>query len=383
MSTFLGIGFGPIQTGIFLSGACAGGFDEIVIAEVDDSLKKAINGSDGGVTVNIAGRDEVRIETMAGIKLLNPRDSGDLAELIGIAARADEIATALPSVSIFPSIAGWLGEGFAREPNRRRFVYTAENHNHAAELLADAVGRAFPKTHYLNTVVGKMSGVVKASECASRGLKPLCPIADRGHLVEEFDRIFISSVPGIESREIRGLHVKADLYPFEEAKLYGHNAIHYLLGILGSRTGKQFMSELAADRELMALVRDAFIEESGAALCRKWAGTDELFTARGFQEYADDLLVRMTNPFLQDTIERIVRDPARKLGWNDRVVGTIRLALSQDVTPTRIARGAAVAARELFGDNPATVRDGLRQLWDLGPADATKGEAVLDLVIPR
>ena len=30
MSTFLGIGLGPIQTGIFLAGAAKGGFDRIV-----------------------------------------------------------------------------------------------------------------------------------------------------------------------------------------------------------------------------------------------------------------------------------------------------------------------------------------------------------------
>ena len=43
MSTFVGIGLGPIQTGIFLAGAAKGGFDRIVIAEVNDKLKAAVN----------------------------------------------------------------------------------------------------------------------------------------------------------------------------------------------------------------------------------------------------------------------------------------------------------------------------------------------------
>ena len=32
MKTFLGIGLGPIQTGIFVSGASKGNFDRIVVA---------------------------------------------------------------------------------------------------------------------------------------------------------------------------------------------------------------------------------------------------------------------------------------------------------------------------------------------------------------
>ena len=49
MSTFLGIGLGPIQTGIFLAGAAKGGFDRIVIAEVNDALKNAVNAAGSAV----------------------------------------------------------------------------------------------------------------------------------------------------------------------------------------------------------------------------------------------------------------------------------------------------------------------------------------------
>ena len=52
MKVFVGVGLGPIQTGIFMSGACRGGFDRIVIAEVDDKLRNAINSNGGVVTIN-------------------------------------------------------------------------------------------------------------------------------------------------------------------------------------------------------------------------------------------------------------------------------------------------------------------------------------------
>ncbi len=363
MSVFLGVGLGPIQTGIFLAGASKGGFERIVIAEVDNKLKDAVNAGGGKITVNIARDNAVYAETYANVEVYNPLDENDLKKLIAAAADADELATALPSVKFFPQIAAWLRQGFAMQPLRRRFIYTAENNNHAAEELEKAVGQYFPATYYLNTVVGKMSGVANAVECEAQGLKRLCPDADRGHLVEEFNTILISSAPDSEQRQVKNLYVKANLYPFEEAKLYGHNAIHFLLGISGRKQGCEYMSELRSVHSLMKKAETAFIVESGAALCRKWDGVDELFTESGFNAYAQDLLVRMTNPFLRDAIVRITRDIPRKLGWDDRVIGTMRLVLSRGIEPLILAEGAAMAVKELFGSNPEEIKDGLSKLW--------------------
>ena len=130
-----------------------------------------------------------------------------------------------------------------------------------------------------------------------------------------------------------------------------------------------FMNSFAASTfmcnyssELLALAREAFINESGAALCKKYAGFDELFTAEGFKAYAEDLLERMPNPFLQDAIARITRDLPRKLSWEDRVVGTMRLVLSQNEVPRVFAKGAALAAKEEFGSDAAAVQNGLKEL---------------------
>ncbi len=365
MSVFVGIGLGPIQTGIFLSGAGKGKFDRIVIAEVDDKLKDAVNSCGGKVTVNIAAEDRVYAETYENVEVYNPGIPAELEKLIAAAAEAEELATALPSVKFFGPSAAWLKAGFERRPERRRFIYTAENNNHAAEELAKAVGVEFPQTYYLNTVVGKMSGVVPKADCAEQKLALLCPGADRAHLVEEFNRIYISECPGIDERKTRNLFVKSDLYPFEEAKLYGHNAVHFLLGIMGQQKKYEFMSQLRADTELMEIARKAFIEESGQALCAKWGKlNDELFTPAGFAAYAEDLLTRMTNPFLKDAIARITRDLPRKLSWEDRVIGTMRVVLSQQGTPANFAIGAALAAKNFAeSSDQAAIRAKLAELW--------------------
>ncbi len=362
MSVFLGIGLGPIQSGIFLSGAGKGGFDRKVIAEVDPRIKESVNAT-GSVTINIAADDRVYTETIEGVEILNPADPADLDALVEVAAQADEVATALPSVDFFPRVIEWLKKGFMQVPDKYRVIYTAENNNHAAEEFMKALGPGFPNIACLNTVVGKMSGVVTMDDCKEQNLELLCPGSDRGHLVEEFNKILISEAPGIENRKVQGLISKPDLYPFEEAKLYGHNAIHFLLGILAGHRGLEFMSEIRAHKDLMQFGRQAFVDESGVALCRKWAGTDALFTQAGYKEYAEDLLVRMTNPFLRDAVTRIVRDLPRKLSWNDRMTGTIRVVLSQDVKPVKLAAVGRLASAQLFGDDPAAMRKGFAEIW--------------------
>ena len=357
MSTFVGIGLGPIQTGIFLAGAAKGGFDRIVIAEVNDKLKAAVNAV-GSVTVNIAADDRVYTETYNNVEVYNPNDPEDLKKLVQAAAEASELATALPSVKFYAYCAPWLREGFALQPERTRFFYTAENNNHAAEELEKAMGVSFPNTYYLNTVIGKMSGVAPAS--AER--PGLAPDAENGHLVEEFNTIYISKCPGIENRKVQNLYVKDDLFPFEDAKLYGHNATHYLLATLGKAKGCCTMDEVRAFPELIEIARQAFFKESGTALVKKYASlNDELFTEAGFKAYVDGLLVRMTNPFLKDAIDRITRDPERKLSWDDRAIGTMRLILSQGIEPVNFAAGAKIAACEWA--NGEDVKAKLAGLW--------------------
>ena len=55
----------------------------------------------------------------------------------------------------------------------------------------------------------------------------------------------------------------------------------------------------------------------------------------------------MTNPYLRDRIQRVIRDTPRKLSWDDRLIGTMRLALDAGVTPRRFALGAAAALETL------------------------------------
>ncbi len=359
LKNFLGIGFGPIQSGLMLYEAWKSGrFGTFTILEVDAELVRAVRENGNRFSLNIAGENGVRGETLDQILLLNPADTMDAGRVAEAVKGADEMATALPSVDFYDrgetSIARLLARHASSE--KKQILYASENNNFAAEILAqkiaDLSGNKIPphstvigNLAVLNTVIGKMCGVIRDPEMIRKlGLVPMTPGLSRAVLVESFNRILISKNPFPEV--VRGITVfeeKTDLLPFEEAKLFGHNAVHALLGYLAAFEGLGVMSELRSHPRLMDFGRRAFLE-CGDSLILKYGRTgDPLFTQDGFSNYADDLLKRMTNPFLVDEVARIVRDPLRKLGFGDRLFGTMAESLRSGVTPKEVARGAAAA----------------------------------------
>lgn len=399
--TFVGFGFGPIQSGLFLYEAYQSGkFDRLVVAEVAEHIVGSLRGSDGNYAVNIAGKDGVAVQKVAGIEVLNPYIPVDQQRLIAVISECDEVATALPSVEFFdrgqPSPAALLAHGLLQRmkqsDSRQTLVYAAENHNHAAEMLRNSVRSHFPKAawpwldehvQFVNTVIGKMSGIVDdPTEIAQAGLQPVVRGGTQAILVEEFNSILIEHIRLAEfTRGIEVFEEKAQLLPFEEAKLYGHNAAHALLGYLAHRDGLSFMSE-AKGEPLMQVVAEAFLEESGVPLCQKHTGLDPLFTKVGWREYTTELLQRMTNPYLRDRVDRVIRDPMRKLGWNDRLIGCIRLGLQYGVQPQRYLKGAAAALEMLMGDlGPDRARQVLSECWNDAEAAKEEKEYVAALVM--
>lgn len=356
MKSFFGFGFGPIQSGLMLYEAWkSGNFDRFAVAEVDGEVVDAVRRNQGYVSVNIATEAGVRAERLGPVELWNPSNPAEAKPLADALAPADELATALPSVDFYergnPSVAALLA---ALPAGKKRILYAGENHNEAAEILSQKVaarrGASDPDFACLNTVIGKMSGGVRGwDEIKKLGLAPLTPELPRAVLVEAFSRILISKnpFPGF-ARGISVFEEKSDLLPFEEAKLFGHNAVHFTLACLAARRGLRVMSELRADCLLMDFGRELFREIGTALAHRHGKMNDPLFTKAGFKAYADDLLTRMTNPFLRDEVGRVSRDPARKLSPGDRLVGAMAACLAEGVEPRAFGRATAAGLGHLM-----------------------------------
>lgn len=400
MSTFVGFGFGAIQAGLFLYEAQqSGAFARLVVAEVLPERVRALRATRGYYSVNIAHADRIEVAQVGPVDVYNPNDAEDRTALLHALAAASEAATALPSVKLYggdprASAGGLIAAGLQRKAALHGpplTLYCAENHAQAAQLLRRAVGAACAdpalpaRVNFLDTVIGKMSGIVPAAG----GLAPMMPGVDAAFLVEAFNRILVGGVEGAGSAGpgawadafVRKLSIfahKQDLAPFEAAKLYCHNAGHATAGYLGLQAGLTRMDQLAEAPDILAVTRRAMVDEAGAALVANHAGKDPLFTDSGMAAYADDLLQRMVNPYLRDGIARVTRDPARKLGWDDRLIGAMRMALAGGIAPDALAQGALAAfhawqtetGRESSG--PAAIR----RLWP-PTADREEQDAVM------
>ncbi len=392
---FVGLGFGAIQTGLFLREAQrSGNFERYVVAMRRENLAKALN--DGGtVTVNIAMPDGIVVETYTHIEARCLSVEEDVVRLEQDLLAAHEISVAVSSVDDYVSdnpnslhlLIAHAIAGKMRGEGPKVLIYSSENHNEAASLLQRAILSAMPEADHaaankvfqtVDTVIGKMSRVIRdQDEIAEAALASSFDGGNEAFLVEAFNNILVSQVDAARTggRAISQLVEKADLTPFEHAKIHGHNATHAGFAYVGQVLGLKWMADVAAIPEVFSFFRDAFLEESGEALIRLHGGKDPLFTSEGYRAYVDDLLARMANPWLRDTCERIGRDVSRKLGWDDRLIGTIRLVRSQNISAKRYGF-AALAAFETLGKGP----DSMIESWMKSGATAREAEEIADFL---
>lgn len=423
--TFVGFGFGAIQAGLFGAEAhLSHNFDRLVVAEVLPDVVAAVAAA-GAYTVNIGHSDHIEALTVAPVEIYCPQATADRERLVAAVAEAAELATALPSVNLYAggdpvsAVASILAEGLRRKAlagGPLAVIYTAENNTHAAQLLRNAVLASVPASEqasvlavvqFLDTIIGKMSG---APEEAA-GLAPIAPGLNRAFLVEAFNRILIDQIErpigaqaiGAQASRLLtppkdagetpalregwanfrpGIEVfveKPDLLPFAQAKLYGHNAGHALAAYLAHQLGFTRIDQLAGRPDVLRFVTDAMLYESGVPLCRRFAGSDPMFTPEGFRQYVLDLIGRMVNPYVRDTVGRVGRDGARKLGWDDRLIGAMRLAAAAGVAPVRYALGAA-AALAFLGVRVEDAPVYLKRLWSPAQPDELEAQTILHAI---
>ena len=348
----------------------------------------ALRAAGGTYFCNVAGNSSVDTICVERVEILNPLVKEDRKALVQAIAEASELASALPSFTLYDvgeaSVAALLAEGLSLKVANPSLpscvVYAAENDSRAASRLRNAclryVREGFGESvQFSETVIAKMCSIVAdPKRIVDEDLAPIVANFSRAFLVESFNEILVEQVtlPKFE-RGFSAFIEKTDLDPFAITKFLGHNANHALLGYLAREQGLGFMHEAGEREDLMSFVKEAFLEESGVGLRRKFAEMDdELFTENGFRAYVEDAINRMVNSFLRDPVDRVTRDPVRKLGWEDRLVGSMLLASEAGVRPARLARGVAIALQCLCeetdqGDPEALLSD----IWRDAPEELT------------
>lgn len=95
--TFVGFGFGAIQSGLFLFEAFKiGRFDRLVVAEILPEIIRQVRQNNGNYTLNVASETGIEKYEIKGIEIYNVLDYYERKKLVDALAEASEISTALP-----------------------------------------------------------------------------------------------------------------------------------------------------------------------------------------------------------------------------------------------------------------------------------------------
>lgn len=197
--------------------------------------------------------------------------------------------------------------------------------------------------------------------------------------------------PG-EPPEIAGLLLKDNFSAWVERKLFVHNLGHAACAWHGHMHGHTQIWECLRDPWICNETREA-MRTSARALERRYPG---VFLADDLLGHIDDLLLRFANRALGDTVFRVGRDLTRKLAGGDRVMGALRLCVSQGIDPEHICRAAAAAlnfrATDEAGECLPSDRELLEQLETVGAwavlartsgLSAQKDAAILERIANR
>jgi mannitol-1-phosphate 5-dehydrogenase len=282
---------------------------EVVFADVNATLIDQLNASPSYDVHEVGESSTTRV--VDNFRALN--SAVQEQELIDEIATADVVTTAVgPNILKFvaPVIAAGLARRDAALPPLA--VMACENAINATDQLAEHVREKLgadqgfdlgERAVFANTAVDR----IVPGQAADAGVDVT---------VETFyewvieRKAFTGSPPAIP-----GATFVDDLEPYIERKLFTVNTGHATVAYFGFAAGIAKISDAIAHPDVADAARRV-LEETSELLVRKH-GLDEAEQ----RAYREKILSRFSNPALPDTVERVGRQPLRKLSRHERFIG--------------------------------------------------------------
>ncbi len=152
------------------------------------------------------------------------------------------------------------------------------------------------------------------------------------------EKAFVGPAPKID-----GMNLADNLLAYIERKLFTLNTGHAITAYVGKMKGCKTISESIEVPEIYELVHAA-MQQSGEALVKQFG-----FDHEAHFKYIEKIIKRFHNPYLQDDVNRVGREPMRKLSPDDRLIKPAMTAKSLGLPYDKILLGAGAA---LHFDNP-------------------------------
>jgi len=356
MKQAIQIGAGNIGRG-FIGALLSQAGWHVTFADVVEPIIEALN-RDHGYTVHILDKDpgEIAISGVDGVLSTSP-------EFARSVAQCDLITTAVgPNVLpiIAKSIAGGIQARKAAGNAAPMNVVCCENGLRTTTRLKNEVLK-----HLNEEEAAFLEASIGFADCA---VDRICP-------KPSFDNILDAAVERYcewdveeaawkgEKPEIAGLTFAGNLMAYLERKLFTLNSGHAICAYLGSLKGYRTILESIQDPAIGGIVHAA-ISESGEGLIKEFGFDPDVHHA-----YVEKIFSRYQNPYLEDEVLRVGREPIRKLEAGDRLIKPLTTTASYGLPVDHLLFGAAAALRFDCPDDKQSV-ELLAKVRSEGPAAA-------------
>lgn len=304
---------------------------DLVFADVFDNVIDLIN-KEKAYTIHVKDveNEDIRVEGISAVN--STRD-----EVVGEIAQASIITTAvgpLNLVKIADKIASGIRKRFEENSDKYLNIIACENAIKASESLKGFVYEKLSKEEkaYADKYVGFPNCSVDRIVPPSKNENPLDVTVENYYEWNVEEAGFKGEVP-----EIEGMNLVGNLEAYIERKLFTLNTGHASTAYLGSLKGYRTIDESINDSEIEDQVRK-IMQESGEALIAKFGFNREEHFA-----YIEKIIKRFKNPYLNDDVKRVGREPIRKLSPNERFVKPINTALENKLPIDNLLVGLAAA----------------------------------------
>ncbi|MCF7929003.1 MAG: hypothetical protein K9L68_08935 [Spirochaetales bacterium] len=228
-------------------------------------------------------------------------------------------------------------------------IYLCENVYGAGDMLKEHVLKelsgeesewAEKNIGFIGTSVARM---VPAADKRFEKEGPLFVVADSYHKLPYDGPARRAKEPPID-----GIYPVSNFRAEVNRKLYTHNLGHAAMGYLGYLKGYSYVHEPFHD-EYISGIFDGALKETAQTLVKMYP---DAIDPDEHREIIQDVHVRFGNPLLMDSLPRVARDPMRKLGPNDRLVGSAKMCMEYGVFPEYIAIVCGAALHFDYPDDP-------------------------------
>ncbi|PPI04206.1 mannitol-1-phosphate 5-dehydrogenase [Rathayibacter sp. AY1B8] len=342
MPTAVHFGAGNIGRG-FVGLILHGAGYELVFADVNSELIGRLAAADS-YEVHEVG-EEAATHVVDRFRAID--SAADEEALVREIAAADIVTTAVgPNILRF--VAPVIAKGLAArdESAPRLAVMACENAINATRLLQTEVAA--------NLGADEWERLRTRAVFADTAVDRIVPNQDPGQgldvTVESFFEWVVDRTPfeGTEP-EIPGATWVDDLEPFIERKLFTVNTGHATAAYTGFAVGAHKLSDALAMPEVHDAVKAA-LEDTKALIVAKHGFSDE-----EQQAYLEKTLKRFANPYLTDTVDRVGRQPLRKLSRHERFIGPAAELAERGRTPEGLLAAIGAALRFDVPEDPQSV----------------------------